>query len=216
MAEIYQKAFIALRCPLCGKIEYHPLSPFTIKADQPHRIHCSCGFRKAMVMRGAPNNFQIQIPCISCGREHAYTYSARTIWRIAAGTMACPIFGETLGFLGERDEVEEAGRQWKDGGTEGLSDYFLNPSVVFDILEHLQDLAGTHSLYCQCGSMAIELDLRPEYLELHCVECGMTARIQAVTDEDRMEIVSMDEYMIEDEDSQGPHELAPPTLYRLK
>ena len=216
MAEIYSEREIALRCSLCGKLEHHTLSVFAFSGAHSQRIYCSCGFRNAVINMKDRHSVYIQVPCILCETEHVFSYPTRQFWSTGLEGLTCPESGAELGFFGVPEQLKEAVEQWAQRHAGGFEDYFRNPSVMFDMLNHLHNVAENQRLYCHCGSQEIEVDLYPDYLELRCSRCGDVSRIPAAGFADRDGLEAMDTVIMLDGRISSEGVPATPKLYRLK
>jgi hypothetical protein len=216
MAEVYTEKKIALRCTLCGKLEQHVLSIFSFSGCHSHRIHCSCGFRKAVINMKDRRNVHIQVPCILCETEHVFTYPAKQFWGAGLEGLICPESAAELGYFGDDETVQMAVEEWEKTHSGGFDEYFNNPAVMFDMLNHLHQVAENRRLFCNCGSREIEVDLYPDCLELHCSRCSAISRIPAVTTEDRDGLVAMETVVMHHGAVGSEENLGIPTLYRLK
>ncbi|MGI5838838.1 MAG: hypothetical protein ACOX8W_04180 [bacterium] len=182
--KLLAEKYLALRCSLCGKLDYHVLSLFSFSGKKTHHIHCQCGFRKAIVGTKDHKNFWLQIPCVVCETDHLFRFTGEELWTSELEDMLCPGSGQELGFLGSESQVRAAAEFWDDETTAGFDDYFVNPGIMFEILNHLHDIAEKKGLYCQCGNRKIEVELYPERLELRCPQCNSCSIIYAETDDD--------------------------------
>ncbi len=216
MAEVYKDKQIALRCTLCGKLEQHDLSVFSFSGSHSHRIYCSCGFRKAIINIKDRCSVLIQVPCILCETEHVFTYPIKKFWRTGLEGLICPESAAELGYFGDAETVQMAVEHWQEKHIGGFDEYFQNPPVMFDMLNHLHHVAENKRLSCSCGSREIEVDLYPDCLELHCSRCGAISRIPAVEGKDWDRLATMDTVVMLDGTISIEGNLGMPTLYRLK
>lgn len=182
--KLLSEKYLSLRCPVCGKPGFHALSLFFFSGKKVAHIDCECGTRKAMV--GTKNNrqFWIQVPCGICENDHLYYFAAGEIWTVGLEELVCPDSGQTLGFWGDSQAVREATAELDNSFAAGFDDYFVNPPIMFEILNLLHDIAERKGLYCQCGNKRIEVELYPERLELRCPECRSRNIVYAETEDD--------------------------------
>lgn len=182
--KLLAEKYLALRCSLCGKLDFHVLSPFSFSGKKVHHIHCGCGFRKAMIGTKDHKRFWLQIPCVVCETDHIFRLTAAELWTSELEELLCPGTGHELGYLGNAPDVCAAADLWDNADNAGFDDYFVNPAVMFEILNHLHDIAEKKGLYCQCGNRKIEVELYPERLELRCPQCSSCSIVYAETDDD--------------------------------
>src|SRR5690554_3152922 len=73
---------LAMRCPECGKLEYHELSRFQFSGCEIVRVTCSCGVTKLIINRKKRSHsvFWIQTPCLVCETMHLQRVTGRNLW----------------------------------------------------------------------------------------------------------------------------------------
>ena len=216
MADIFNEKTIALRCSLCGKLEHHLLSVFSFSGTHSVRIYCSCCFRKAVINMKDSSCYFIQAPCILCETEHVFSFTAKQLWNSVLEGLVCPESGAELGFFGEISTVKEKAEEWEKSHSGGFDEYFLNPPLMFDVLNHLHRVADSKRLFCHCGNQDIEVDLFPDSLELRCSRCGQASRISAVEEKDRVFIEKVTTIVMNQGGISSEVSMDHPILYRLK
>lgn len=180
---------IALRCPLCGRLEFNQVSLFDFSGRGPVRINCQCGFNKLIINTKSFKEFILQLPCLICEEVHIIKLKREDIWGEMTTILRCTVVGQELGFIGSEASLEKVIRQKQDDiesiiNNLGFEDYFTNPQVMYEILTHLHQMTGQNKLFCSCGNNRIEIDVFPEKLELHCPYCQSIHIIYAETLED--------------------------------
>ncbi len=170
------KTTVALRCPECGKLDFHPVSLFDFSGARTVKVNCSCGTHKFTV--GTQNGqFWIQFPCLLCDSLHFTYFSRRQFWEPWTKNLTCPETELDAGFFGLDEDVREvADGDLKEAerilNESGFEEYFESPDVMYQILNALHDVAETGKLACPCGHKGLRIDIFPERLELYCPECG--------------------------------------------
>lgn len=187
---ISTQRILALRCPLCGRLEFNPISWFDFSGKDPVRIKCKCGFNKVVI--NSKNNYRdyyFQLPCLICDEVHIIKFSKNELWGNINLVLRCVANGQELGYVGAEAAIDKLFSQKRDDmesviNNLGFDDYFTNPQVMYEILNHLHQLAELNQLFCHCGNNQIEIDVFPEKLELHCAFCHSLHIIYAETVED--------------------------------
>jgi phage FluMu protein Com len=216
MMSVYTEKVFALRCALCGKLGYHRLSVFSFSRARTVNLNCPCGFRKAIIGTKDNRTFWIQIPCIICETEHVFHYDKADFWTTQLENLACPDTDIDLGFFGDETAVQEAANHWEDDLSSGFNDYFINPALMFDVLNHLHDMADNRRLSCACGNREIEVDLYPDRLELRCTKCNRQIAIKAENEEDLMRLNHIEAIEIDENGFSGVDPKVGRSLYRVK
>ncbi|MCL6635466.1 MAG: hypothetical protein K6T29_06825 [Peptococcaceae bacterium] len=190
-------AVLAMRCPECGKLEYHDFSRFSFSAGKAVSISCSCGITKLVVSTRDCSSYRLVVPCLVCETRHVREVPGRVLWSGGLFTLACPDTDLDLGYIGGEKAVKEkiaAGEEEMEALVEefGCDGYFHNAKIMFEVLNCLHEIADHGALYCQCGNKKIEVDLFPDRLELHCKNCDSINIIYAETEDDLKVIQQVD------------------------
>lgn len=193
---------VALRCPVCGKIQYGDLSLFAVAASKSLQFSCECGEPILSISTRDGKSYTLQLECLMCEGRHLWHYSRREIWSNRLLRLVCEDTGLEVGFIGPLGQIKKSVRQQERSLSQlaediGLADYFENPQVVYEILECLQQLAGSGKLTCTCGNRQIEVNLFPERVELRCSSCGAVAVLSTGSGEDLERIIDKGEIRLE-------------------
>ncbi|MFX4262682.1 hypothetical protein ACOBQJ_10800 [Pelotomaculum propionicicum] len=186
---ITTNAVMAMRCPVCGKMEYHDFSRFIICKCKSYYINCSCGAVKLITSTNNYLQYRLQVPCMVCETRHLMEFTGRTLWSGEVISMPCSDTGLELGYIGPEPKVKQIISSHEQE-LEALADdinsegYFHNSDIMYEVLNCLHEIAEQGELYCQCGNLKIEVELFPDCLELHCRNCDSINIIYAETEDD--------------------------------
>lgn len=180
---------LALFCSHCGKLTYHDISLFQFSGNNSVNIYCECGELKVTVVSKRHKQYLLHIDCVVCEIKHFIPFSAEQFWANEVTRINCTDATLELGFLGPRAMVEEAvnkcHHELQDIIRElGFDDYFVNPEIMYEVLNVVHDIAEKGGLYCQCGASQIGVDILPEELELTCNVCQGVLHLPAKTEGD--------------------------------
>jgi len=194
---ITTETMLAMRCPKCGKLEFHRLSRFAFSGGMSVQFTCSCGTTKLNVSAGRRGELLFQVGCVVCEVMHVRTLSGRLIWSSKVVVFSCQETGLELGYIGPFDEIRQLVRNQKEVKllfSELTSeDYFHNSEVMYQVLTYVHELAEQGLVYCQCGNYNIEIDVFSDRLELQCKKCSGVNIIYAETEEDLTMVQQVDE-----------------------
>ena len=99
---------LALRCPLCGRLEFNPISWFDFSGKDPVRIQCKCGFNKLMINpKNNYHDFYFQVPCLICDEVHIIKFSKAELWGKINLVLRCTTNGQELGYIGTEAAIEK-------------------------------------------------------------------------------------------------------------
>lgn len=168
---------IALRCPICGKMDFYALSRFSMTGNSKAEITCECGTNLLTVGRNNGKSYWLKVECSMCEDNHKYTFNVKELWSNSVSTLICEETGVEIGFIGPRDEVRRNVQNMDKSVQEmaqelGYGEYFNNPEIMYKVLEHLHVVADKGNLYCGCGNYNLEVEIYPDRMELHCNDCG--------------------------------------------
>lgn len=194
---IATNAVLAMRCPECGKMEFHDLSRFAFSRGKNVEINCSCGASKMLVITKNRSIYWLHFACVICETKHVLEISGKSLWSGEVVRLACQDTGLDLGHIGPEAKVYDLSFS-REHELEALVDefmgdgYFHNSEIMYEVLNRLHEIAERGGLYCQCGNHKIEVDIFPDRLELHCNNCDSINIIYAETEEDLKVIQQVD------------------------
>lgn len=180
---------LAMRCPLCGRLEINQISLFDFAGRTQLHLSCSCGFERITFNIKKGKAYSLQLPCLICEEVHLIRLSREEMWQQPLIVLSCNTTGQELGYLGTDDAIRQLVKKKHDDlesiiNDLGFDDYFTNPQVMFETLSHLHQIAEASKLYCACGNPQIDVEVFPEKLELHCPLCQSLHIIYAENIED--------------------------------
>jgi phage FluMu protein Com len=185
---IATQTMLAMRCPSCGRLEYHRLSRFDFTDSIMVQLRCSCGGLKLMAARKG-KEYSIQVRCAICNCMHQYRLKGALLWSLQVTDIYCPDSGMELGHLGPLQKIKKI-KQSKRSEMNVLFDeltgenFFHDSKVMNKVLNHILGLVEHGLLYCQCGNYNIGLEIYPDRLELSCPKCGAVSVVYAEIEKD--------------------------------
>lgn len=180
---------IAMRCPGCGKIQYHALSLFSFSIQKSFRFTCDCGAPLLLVSTKDRKIFYLQFDCLMCDEKHFVKHRLKEIWSSRVTSLVCEETGLDVGFIGPREQVKKCIASQERSLREiaedlGFADYFTDPEVMYEILDCLHKIAEDGKLSCQCKNLQIEVEIFSDRVELRCSNCGAIGVIGAESREE--------------------------------
>jgi RNase P subunit RPR2 len=189
---------LALFCPHCGKLDYHTISQFQFSGYNSVNIYCECGQLKVSITSKQRKQYLLHIDCIVCETKHFIPFSAKQFWADEVTRINCTDVTVELGFVGPREMVEDSvnkcHHELQDIVSElGFDDYFVNPEIMYEVLNVIHDIAEQGGLFCQCGALQIGVEILPEELELTCTECNGVLHVPAKNEADLNALRNVDQ-----------------------
>jgi hypothetical protein len=199
---IKTETVLAIRCPECGKMEYHKIQRFLVGRSGSYDVKCDCGTDVLSISTQDRSQYSLKLACVYCGDIHQHNLSGRRVWGpVDVVDLYCPETDLELGCVGQEILV----RQAVDGREEeleslvsefGQDEYFFNSQVMHKVLRFLQDISEKGSLYCQCGNRQIGVDIFPDRVELYCNKCNSVNIIYAENEDDLLVIQNLEEIQL--------------------
>lgn len=182
-------AAIALRCPVCGRMELKSLSLFAFAGGRAAELICACGTTLFRLETRDRKQFLARAHCMACEEWHVFECRRRDIWSAEVKELVCEDMGLEIGMVGPYGGVKERLRSQEKSLAEmardlGFSTYFENADVMYAILESLYEMADNGRLTCRCGNRDVEVEIFSNHIKLYCSECGAGGIIAARDKED--------------------------------
>lgn len=197
---------LALRCPSCGKMDFYALSRFSVGRGRSARILCECGTClvniTAQTRQVGRKSLCLQVECIMCEKKHIINCRTADLWSKKVITLTCENTGVEMGFVGPRELVvncvKRVNRSIRDMAEEmGCDKYFLNPEIMYQVLDLLRQMSEESLVSCGCGSGHLEVEVFPDRVELNCPYCSAVGVVFAETVKDLQWVHNMKEVHLE-------------------
>lgn len=183
---------IALTCPACQIVQEHSFSLFTI-SHQPLQLLCHCGFSQGH-FRQLKGNYELDV--LGADGERVRLVLSKSDLLHTPLLNIAHKEGYELGFVGNPQAVEKAVLTSSRSIIADL-DKVVNPQIMLNILETLQDLAKQHKIKCACEHPSVGIDIYVDKAELVCAFCGSTVIIGASTHNDQERLSRIQEIVME-------------------
>ncbi len=165
---------VAMRCPKCNSVNVSNISLFSLSPSRASLAHCRCGARLFSLERKGRVLF-LQTRCRHCSENHEFPFDARHFCRESWFEVACPGTDQPLAIVGQVAQskaVAALPEQPVAPNPDFAEEYFEDPEVMYQVLNHLHDLAGGGGISCRCGSASAEVEIFPDRVVLRCSSCG--------------------------------------------
>lgn len=134
-------------------------------------------------------SIKVMFYCTGCGKYQEFQYRLKQLTKDGGSYAVCPECHFDLGFIGNQKDVEAVASRHRHEVDDfikemGFETFFKDPFVIYDVINHLHDLAENNKIMCECGSFDICAHLDFDKVELRCKKCGNTAVISAGSRED--------------------------------
>lgn len=199
------KKTIAYKCSSCGSFEFFNISLFSLLHKKENSFFCRCRKSCITIKQEGENGFLIRIPCIGCGNEHTYLIGKKNMVFKELNVFNCPETGMQQCFLGidipVRKKVDNLEKELDELiDMFGYDNYFKNTQVMLDSLNKIHDIAAQGGLFCECGSVDIELVLLSDRILLKCSRCNAGKLVKAVTNENLKDLMQRQGILISSND----------------
>ena len=189
---------LALRCPKCGKMDFHVLSLFAFADNGTRKINCSCGCQLMSISTKDRKIFCLQVGCYLCDTTHIYYHSFKDLWSDGVITLHCPETDFEIAYFGRREKVKKCVRRQSKSLAEladdvGLEKFFDNAPIMYALLDAVHKINEKGKLFCQCGNHNIEIEIFSGHVELHCPYCKAGGILYGRSSEDAQRIKDIKE-----------------------
>lgn len=176
----------AYRCPSCGEISFGNFSMFELSGKKGVSLQCDCGQSDLVILPENKNNFIVSVDCIVCDESHKFSLPFQALAKKDCVEFSCPNVVVGLVFIGRNEAVHNAVVRNEHYIEEvisacGLEHTGKNGVTMLKALDKIQELSDNESLYCECGSNMIDVEVREDDLVLECCMCGATVTLSADT-----------------------------------
>lgn len=191
----------AMRCPGCGRLEVDQVNIFQLSGREEITFQCECGTHKARIRLKGSSYVVLEYYCIICDREHSAVLTRKQFWNQKyLNAIYCLDTDLNLGYYGLYDlinqELERQQEELNSMANDLGFDEFVNPEIMLEVLDYLDDIAASGRLFCECGSHNINIELFSDRLELSCNNCYAYHQIPAASKEDLEAVKKLDEIKV--------------------
>lgn len=167
-------------CPGCSATAISEKNLFDFSGQSPVTLSCMAPCREdCVVITPKKDKYQILINCPMCDEAHLFNIKKITFWQSKFFVLHCPETGIGILFLGEYDIVKKELFEQEEMFVK-LSeecDVTRELTVIFEIVERINEIAKEEKVSCACGSHAISIEIDNEKITLKCRECGKEKNI---------------------------------------
>lgn len=162
-------------CPGCSAIAIWDKNLFDFSGESPtvFSCHSRCG-EECVTITPKKDKYSIVINCPMCDEAHVFNIRKITFWQTKFFVLHCPETGIGILFLGDHDtvkkELEEQEEMFVKLSEE--CDVTRELTMIFEIVERINEIAKEEQVSCICGSHAISIEIDNEKITLKCRDCG--------------------------------------------
>ncbi|WP_148135268.1 hypothetical protein [Candidatus Formimonas warabiya] len=195
---------LAMRCPKCGKLNFHAISLFAFSGKSSVCFDCDCGASSVVIATSNYKKFTLKTDCGMCETNHLFYLSYKELFSPEAFPLVCLDTGLEIGFVGSKEKVKDAVKNQERTFADliedtGFEEFFDNPDVMYQVLEYLNNISAEGAITCKCGNHNIDLDILPDRLEMVCSDCGNRGIIFAETKEDLLTLKQLGKIELSDQ-----------------
>lgn len=140
------------------------------------------------VTRGS-KGINIRFFCSGCQKSHGFYFKLKALTKNGGNYVVCPNCKIDLGFIGAQKDVQRVAHRHQQEvevliKEMGFENFFKDPFVIYDLINHIHDMAENKKLRCECGNHDICAHLDYDKIELVCKKCHSSIFISAGSRED--------------------------------
>ena len=162
-------------CPGCSATIMTEKNLFDFSGATPTMLTCrqECG-EDCVTISPKKDKYTILINCPMCDEAHMFNIKKITFWQSKFFVLHCPETGIGILFLGDRETVQKELYEQEQMFVK-LSeecDVTRELTMIFEIVERINEIAKAENVSCACGSHAISIEIDNEKITLKCRDCG--------------------------------------------
>ena len=155
------------------------------------KLKCDCGESELLITRQPDGRIKLTIPCLACPNPHVFTLNTNSFFSRELITLACPMLGINVGFVGNeqpvRDALDETERELdqlleaaeldnfdklRESG-DGISGDEVVLAQLADFV--IAELKEDGFIYCECDDpddANYDFSINGETITIYCHNCG--------------------------------------------
>lgn len=145
--------------------------------------------QKSLIVYRNKKEIIVKMYCDQCKEYSKFKFTISSLNKPGGYRACCAGCGNELGYVGPREDIEAiAAKHRRDVEAlmreMGFDDYFTNPFIMYEMINHVHDMAEDKKIQCQCGSRDVTANIGTDRIELVCKNCGGRHIIKAATQKD--------------------------------
>ena len=183
------KKSIGYICPRCSSITVRGINLFDFSGNGASELLCANGkcAHAAVTVLPKKDKYAISVNCPICDEKHIYNIRKITLWHNDFFVLHCPESGFGILFIGAEKRIRDEIADQESLINELEEDFTVGEelSVIFEAVEHINQLAKNDNIFCSCGSRNIAIEIDNDYITLFCRDCNAKKKIS--TDKEALE-----------------------------
>lgn len=161
-------------CPDCSSLVLCDKNLFDFSGTAPASFACGKCSTKCLTVAQKKEKYNILIHCPICDEEHMFNIKKITFWQSKLFVLHCPETGIGILFLGDRETVKKELEEQEQMFATLSNEYDISRelTMIFEIVERINEFAKEEKVSCSCGSHAISIEIDNEKITLKCRDCG--------------------------------------------
>lgn len=145
--------------------------------------------QKPLIVYHTKKEVIIELYCDECKEYNKSSLTLKSLKRPGGHRLYCYECGRELAYLGSKADVEAMVSRHQHEvellmHEMGFDDYFTDPFIMYELINHIHDMAENKKISCQCGSRNVAANIGADKIELICKNCGSVYIVNAANQED--------------------------------
>ncbi len=176
------KKSIGYICPCCSAITVRDVNLFDFSGTTSAEFLCTnsmCSDSNVRVS-SKKDRYAISVNCPICGETHLYNIRKIAFWHNDFFVLRCSESGFGVLFIGSEKKIRSEIAEQEKLINELEEDFTVSEelSVIFEAVEHINELAKNNSISCSCGGRNIAIEIDNDFITLFCRDCGQKRKIK--------------------------------------
>jgi len=178
---------LVIQCSKCGELQFRAPSLFNFSHFNKESYFCNCGGLLLTITHFNKQIFNIEYPCIYCGKHHFMATKRNVLWSDNILRLRCSDKKLAIGYIGPKSLIDNCCQEIKknflrfacqlvnDKEKEFEFEVFF---VVYAVMEKLSKMVDQGKLGCRCGNKNLAVEILADRIELACERCNALGVIQ--------------------------------------
>lgn len=176
------KKSIGYICPCCSAITVRDINLFDFSGSTAAEFLCTnsmCVHTNVRVSQ-KKDKYAISVHCPICDDTHIYNIRKITMWHNDFFVLRCPESGFGVLFIGSDKRIRDEIADQESVINELEEDFTVSEelSIIFEAVEHINELAKGDKISCSCGSRNIAIEIDNDFITLYCRDCMSERKIR--------------------------------------
>ncbi len=175
--------FAVSTCPSCAETSNIQFSIFNLSGKKSYHHSCQTPdcCQPIWDISKVKDKYKITVNCPACEEVHSYTISRKNFWSKKYFSLNCPTWEVGILYFGTDEKYILSQLTLQDDYINDMlsdvMDYDDTFSLMYDIIECINDISKSGNVECQCQAPDIAMMIEENKIHLTCKNCNREKNI---------------------------------------